>query len=346
METVRWLGDALRRVVASAVATRPVPAHVAFIMDGNRRYAERQHLQIVSGHTRGYQRLIQALEWCLDLGITCVSVYAFSIDNFNRSAEEVATLMVLAEEKLSHMLAEQDVLRRHGVQVRVIGDLSLAPPGVRAAADRLMDATRHHSAAVLNICFAYTASRELQQAMDAAAGAQPLSPASLDDFLYTRDCPPVDLLVRTSGESRLSDFLLRQSSHALLVFTTVLWPDFSFLDLVAAVVGYQRSRDTIAAARRAARGAGQRAVLALRAPSAGVGLPPVKTRVEGDASESPCGVATPGSASTPSAASDASLSERAGRSSGELLQPLAAEEHAARLTRRSRKQLQLELEAS
>lgn len=151
-----WLETFLRHAVTSIVGIAPVPHHVAFIMDGNRRYAERQHLQTVQGHSFGYQRLIQALEWCLDLGITCVSVYAFSVDNYKRSEEEVATLMRLAEEKLAYMMEEHAVLEQHGVQVRVIGDLSLAPPRVQAAANKVMSATKHHTKAILNICFSYT----------------------------------------------------------------------------------------------------------------------------------------------------------------------------------------------
>ena len=146
----------LRHAVTSIVGIAPVPQHVAFIMDGNRRYAERQQLHTIQGHSFGYQRLIQALEWCLDLGITCVSVYAFSVDNYRRSDEEVATLMQLAEEKLEYMMQEHAVLERHGVQVRVIGDMTLAPPGVQAAAKKVMAATQHHSKAILNICFSYT----------------------------------------------------------------------------------------------------------------------------------------------------------------------------------------------
>lgn len=103
------LGAWARRAAAAALvgggaASRPVPRHVAFIMDGNRRFAEARCLRKVEGHTFGYRRLIDALEWCLDLGVTCVSVYAFSIDNYRRSGEEVETLMALAEEKLAHML--------------------------------------------------------------------------------------------------------------------------------------------------------------------------------------------------------------------------------------------------
>lgn len=181
-----------RRAAAAALTApgRPVPRHIAFILDGNRRYAEARQLRKVEGHAFGYRRLIDALDWCLQLGVRCVSVYAFSIDNYRRSAEEVGTLMALAEEKLAHMLQvanvcgaccrpvscrgfeglsapmcadvcperlqEHEVLAQHGVQVRVIGDLSLAPAAVQAAAQRIMAATAHHDQAVLNLCFSYT----------------------------------------------------------------------------------------------------------------------------------------------------------------------------------------------
>lgn len=98
------LGSWTRRLLAAVLASQPVPQHIGFIMDGNRRYAEQRHLRKVEGHSFGYSKLIDALEWCLDLGVHCVSVYAFSIDNFKRSGEEVDTLMGLAEQKLAHML--------------------------------------------------------------------------------------------------------------------------------------------------------------------------------------------------------------------------------------------------
>jgi ditrans,polycis-polyprenyl diphosphate synthase len=104
MGLISWSWARWRGLLCSILRTRPIPAHVAFIMDGNRRYADQHHLQKVEGHSFGYRRLLDALEWCLELGVTCVSVYAFSIDNYRRSSEEVATLMQLAEEKLMQML--------------------------------------------------------------------------------------------------------------------------------------------------------------------------------------------------------------------------------------------------
>lgn len=160
-------------------------------------------------------------------------------------------------------------------------------------------------------------SRELQQAMDAAS----ISGEPLDTHLYTHGCPPVDLLVRTSGERRLSDFMLVQSSYALLVFTNVLWPDFGFLDLVAAIMQYQRKYPTL----QAARNAGTVAIAAAAARHAAVlgpqsvtSLGALKIRRDEEDTDSPCGVATPGSVSSPSSGS-ASGSEQelqGGNSSG------------------------------
>lgn len=227
-----------RRLVTSLITTRPVPKHIAFIMDGNRRFADQRSLKIYDGHSLGYQRLIDALEWCLDLGVSCVSVYAFSIDNYQRSTEEVSALMSLAETKLLSILTERNVLKKHGVRVQIIGDLTLAPPSVQQAAAAAMQATAHHNMAALNICFSYTSSHELCCALENNNNNN----NTLSDRLWTSGCPDIDLLIRTSGERRLSDFMLWQSRNALLVFTRVLWPEFGFLDLIAALAEYQTHR--------------------------------------------------------------------------------------------------------
>lgn len=129
----QWLWDRLsgwaRRSAAAALVAggRPVPRHIAFIMDGNRRFAEARSLRKVEGHSFGYSRLIDALEWCLELGVRCVSVYAFSIDNYRRSSEEVATLMQLAEEKLAHMLQVTGWGGRAAGSCRMLGRGAAAP---------------------------------------------------------------------------------------------------------------------------------------------------------------------------------------------------------------------------
>jgi ditrans,polycis-polyprenyl diphosphate synthase len=153
---MEWLEAAIRPVACAILKHGAVPRHVAFIMDGNRRYAEQNAITVAQGHKRGFERLLRSLEWCLDLGITAVSVYAFSVDNYRRNDEEVAALMDLAETKMEELAGPDSDLAARGVRICVTGDLTLAPPSLRIAAQRVMDATQHHSRAILNICFSYT----------------------------------------------------------------------------------------------------------------------------------------------------------------------------------------------
>ncbi|KAL0037676.1 hypothetical protein WJX77_007334 [Trebouxia sp. C0004] len=218
-------------------------------MDGNRRFARKQGLQTIIGHQQGYLKLLDALQWCLDLGVEAITVYAFSIDNFRRDPREVAALMCLAEEKLLDLLCHKDIINTNQVQVRVIGNLSLLPVRVQQAANQVMAATSHHQQCRLNICMAYTSRQEMAQAVHSvhrqvAEGgivAVDVTADTIEQELYTHGCPPVDLLIRTSGEHRLSDFMLWQSRYAQLVFSNTLWPDYSFWDLLQALVQYQRN---------------------------------------------------------------------------------------------------------
>ncbi|KAK9837473.1 hypothetical protein WJX81_004936 [Elliptochloris bilobata] len=228
-------------------------------MDGNRRFAERRREDRAAGHTYGFYKLVDALEWCLDLGITTVSVYAFSMDNFKRPPAEVATLMALAHDKLRKIITERGLVERHGVRVRVLGDLARLPPEVQAAAEAVIAATAHHTRGMLNICFAYSSRQEMAGAVRAVQSAvsrgqvrpQDVTAEMLAGHLYTQGCPPVDLLLRTSGEARLSDFLLWQAGGAQLAFARALWPELSFADLLRALVAFQAAAPRLAALRAA-----------------------------------------------------------------------------------------------
>ncbi|KAL6759386.1 putative undecaprenyl diphosphate synthase-domain-containing protein [Haematococcus lacustris] len=230
----------LRRGCALSLLPGGVPQHVAFVMDGNRRFATKQHIDKAAGHSQGYSKMIDVIHWCLELGVGWISVYAFSIDNFKRSVDEVQALMTLAEQKFLELTREDGLAEREGVEIRILGDLQLAPPGVQGAAARLMAATAAlpRKRAVLNICFSYTAGEEWVGALASVQAGQQsglLQPQDVTQGLMlrclrTEACPPVDLLIRTSGETRLSDFLLWQCAHAQLAFVETLWPDFSFLD--------------------------------------------------------------------------------------------------------------------
>ncbi|XP_036141441.1 dehydrodolichyl diphosphate synthase complex subunit DHDDS isoform X2 [Monomorium pharaonis] len=220
-------------------------------MDGNRRYANKRSIAKKEGHSKGFEKMIETLKWCLDLGITEVTVYAFSIDNFNRSDEEVNDLMDFARQKFRSLLKELDKLTDAGVCVRVIGNLSLLPEDVSQLIAQSMIATKDNNKIILNIAYPYTSRDELTHAIkDITKGIkhnnilpEDINEDLLFDCLYTYKSPNPDLLVRTSGETRLSDFFMWQISNTCIYFTDVLWPDFTIWTFLAAVFYYQSCSD-------------------------------------------------------------------------------------------------------
>ncbi|XP_073174164.1 dehydrodolichyl diphosphate synthase complex subunit DHDDS isoform X2 [Lepidochelys kempii] len=213
----------IERFCANVIKAGPMPKHVAFIMDGNRRYAQKCHVKRQQGHSEGFDKLAQTLRWCLNLDIREVTVYAFSIENFKRSKEEVDGLMELARQKFSRLLEEQENLKKHGVRIRVLGDLPLLPLDIQELIAQAVLATRNYN--------------------------NDVSESLLDKCLYTNNSPNPDLLIRTSGEVRLSDFLLWQTSHSCLVFQSVLWPEYSFWNLCEAILRFQMNHSALQKAR-------------------------------------------------------------------------------------------------
>ncbi|XP_075051874.1 dehydrodolichyl diphosphate synthase complex subunit DHDDS [Mixophyes fleayi] len=252
-----WIRDKelslVERLCANVLKAGPMPKHVAFIMDGNRRYAQKCHVERQEGHSQGFEKLAETLRWCLNLGICEVTVYAFSIENFKRSEEEVEGLMELARQKFMRLLEEKDKLQKHEVCIRVLGDLTLLPLDIQKLIAQAVLETKAYSKCFLNVCFAYTSRHEISNAVrEAAWGVQEglldpsdVSESLLDHCLYTSNSPNPDLLIRTSGEIRLSDFLLWQTSHACLVFQSVLWPEYTFWNLCEAVLRYQYNHSAI-----------------------------------------------------------------------------------------------------
>ncbi|XP_069478959.1 dehydrodolichyl diphosphate synthase complex subunit DHDDS isoform X2 [Ambystoma mexicanum] len=249
--------NVFERLCASIIKAGPMPKHVAFIMDGNRRYAKKQHVERQQGHSLGFEKLAQTLRWCLNMGIHEVTVYAFSIENFKRSKEEVDGLMELARQKFARLLDEQENLEKHGVQIRVLGDLTMLPEDIQKLIAHAVMRTRSYNKCFLNICFAYTSRHEITNAVrEMAWGVEQgmlepsdVSEVLLDKCLYTRNSPDPDLLIRTSGEVRLSDFLLWQTSYSCLVFQPVLWPEYTFWNLCEAVLQYQLNHSALHKAR-------------------------------------------------------------------------------------------------
>lgn len=222
-----------------------VPRHIAVIMDGNGRWARVRMLPRVLGHRSGMTAVREVIEGAVEAGVEYLSLFAFSRENWERPASEVEALMDLLVEYVGR---EADELAAKGVQVRVLGDLTRLTPAASAAVEAVVRRTESNRRLILNLFISYGARDELVRAAralarEAAAGR--LDPDSITEEamsarLYTADCPDPDLLIRTSGEQRISNFLLWQLAYAELYITPVLWPDFTRRDLFAAIEDFQR----------------------------------------------------------------------------------------------------------
>ena len=221
-----------------------VPRHVAIIMDGNGRWARQRGLPRKAGHENGMSAVRTTIEASVDAGIEILTLFAFSTDNWNRPSDEVAALMSLLKVYAERERAE---LVDKGVEVRVIGSLGRMQPSARAAVDRIVGATAGGTTLRLNLMISYSGREDILTAVRRLAtrvAAGELEPEEIDErclegSLLTRGIPDPDLLIRTSGECRISNFMLWQISYAEIHITPVLWPDFSREDFFAAVLDYQ-----------------------------------------------------------------------------------------------------------
>ncbi|TPX68249.1 hypothetical protein SpCBS45565_g03307 [Spizellomyces sp. 'palustris'] len=252
------IASSSQRALINLLRIGPIPKHVGFIMDGNRRYAKKLGVQTRVGHVVGSKSLEKTLEWCLDLGINVVTVYAFSIENFKRPREEVDVLMDLACRKFEEFSKHSTFVSKHSIRIRVLGDKSLLPPHVLEAARQAEAATRHHTRAVLNICCPYTSRHEMAESVALAVRGVKEGHLKVDDIdehlldrlMQTGEDPELDILMRTSGEKRLSDFLLWQvTKHCQVHFLDVLWPEFSFWNMLPVLLSYQANYTRRQAAR-------------------------------------------------------------------------------------------------
>ncbi|MFO0773992.1 MAG: isoprenyl transferase [Nitrospiraceae bacterium] len=222
-----------------------LPQHVAVIMDGNGRWARARSLPRIAGHREGIQSLKDVLQVFLDLKIPALTIYAFSQENWNRPATEVSALMGLLEQYLS---TEQQQLVERGVRLRTIGRLELLPASALARIRATEKATELCTNLNLTVALSYGGRAEIADAakrlaQDCQAGR--LTPDQIDETafgrrLFTADLPDPDLLIRTSGETRISNFLLWQLAYTELYFTPTLWPDFRRTETLAALVEFQR----------------------------------------------------------------------------------------------------------
>ncbi|OMJ16658.1 Dehydrodolichyl diphosphate syntase complex subunit DHDDS [Smittium culicis] len=247
-----YLGKAFDEFSISVLKQGPVPKHIGFIMDGNRRFAKARNMAPKEGHFAGFISLKNILEWCLKLGVQAVSVYAFSIDNFNRPKDEVEALMELTKQKVCELSENIDFIENHQLRIRVVGRLELLPTDVKEMMYQVNKKTENNKGPVLNICIPYLSTDEISTAVSKIAfklNKKEIKKNELNEQLIETtlasiaDCPSLDLLVRTSGETRLSNFMLWQVSRGALVkFTSVNWPEFSFSTLLGIILDYQLTK--------------------------------------------------------------------------------------------------------
>lgn len=221
-----------------------LPRHVAIIMDGNGRWARRRNLGRVEGHKRGKKAVQAVVEACLEIGIQYLTLYAFSTENWQRPPAEVRALMALLHRYLRTELPQ---MMKKNIRLRVVGDIDRLPSGVRQSLENVLRATLNNTGLTVILALSYGAREEIVRAARTLALAVrngQLDPEEIDEQVFSRslwtfDIPDPDLLIRTSGEFRLSNFLLWQLAYTELYVTETLWPDFTREELLCALTDYQ-----------------------------------------------------------------------------------------------------------
>jgi undecaprenyl diphosphate synthase len=227
------------------ILNHPIPKHIAIIMDGNGRWAKSKGKIRAFGHENGTKSVRTTVENCVQLGIEHLTLYAFSTENWKRPKLEVKTLMRLL---ISSLKKEIKTLQENNIRLNAIGDIKTLPTKVYNELMHVIDATKSNTKMTLNLALSYGSRDELTQMVrkigekikNNIISSEKIDESVINQHLYTRNLPDVDLLIRTSGEQRLSNFLLWQIAYAELYFTEVFWPDFSDEDLYKAIASYQK----------------------------------------------------------------------------------------------------------
>lgn len=241
-----------QRRLLRKVRRQAMPQHIGLILDGNRRHARLNNLTEPQAiYATGADRLDDLLGWCVDLGIPAITLWVFSTENFDRRAEEVSGLLAAIEAKLRR-LTDDPLIHQQRVRVRAVGRMELLPASIQAAVRAAEAATAGYDGLHLTLAAAYGGRQEITDAMQALlrdprhsarpAGelAAQITPQLLGRYMYAPDLPDLDLIIRTSGEIRLSGFLLWQSAYSEFYFTDVFWPAFRRIDFLRAVRAYQQ----------------------------------------------------------------------------------------------------------
>ncbi|CAI8003856.1 (2Z,6E)-farnesyl diphosphate synthase [Geodia barretti] len=244
----RFFYNAYQRRLESEANAWKIPRHIGVILDGNRRYAKASGLDdIIEGHYEGANKLEEVLHWCDELGVEVFSIWIFSLDNFKRAAHEVEGILGLIERKMR--------LHRNQIKVRAMGQIELLPTSLQEAIREAEEATQHYDKFILNVAVAYGGREEIIEAFRGHLKAEGESGKPIDQiadeltvdkiapYLYTSNLPDPELIIRTSGEVRLSGFLLWQSVYSEFYFCDTYWPSFRKIDFLRALRAYsQRKR--------------------------------------------------------------------------------------------------------
>lgn len=221
-----------------------LPSHIAIIMDGNGRWARKKFLNRISGHMKGVDAVREVVTACRELGIKALTLYAFSEENWKRPREEVTALMGLLKK---YLRKEQEEMLKNQIRLRVIGRIEDLPPGVQKTLRETIEKTTHCEGMILNLALSYSGRSEILHAVEGILSdfqegrikREEINSERFSQYLWTRDLPDPDLLIRTSGECRISNFLLWQIAYTELYVTDTLWPDFDREELLKAIADYQ-----------------------------------------------------------------------------------------------------------
>jgi undecaprenyl diphosphate synthase len=222
-----------------------LPQHIAIIMDGNGRWAKQHAIGRIRGHKKGAQSVRTAVKTCREIGIKYLSLFAFSIENWERPVKEVEALMFLLEEYLTKEIKQ---LLKQGIRITTIGEIDRLNPSVKEKLMEAKEITVKNDKMILNIALSYGGKDEIIRAVkkivqdnkNGKIDISDINKKTFDRYLYTFGMPDPDLLIRTSGEFRISNFMLWQTAYTELYFTNVLWPDFTKDDLFRAIASYQK----------------------------------------------------------------------------------------------------------
>ncbi|MBU4256153.1 MAG: di-trans,poly-cis-decaprenylcistransferase [Candidatus Thermoplasmatota archaeon] len=237
------------RKLLNKVLNAPVPKHLAIIMDGNRRFAQKLGMDPAIGHLAGRSKLEEVMNWCIELGINVLTVYAFSTENIKRNKDEADFLMNLFAENF-RKVGDDERVHKNKMRIKAIGKIENLPKNVQDAIKYAEEKTKNYDKYFFNIAVAYGGREEILNAVKRIAGdvkkgkikEEDINEKLMSSYLYTSDLPDPDLILRTSGEERISNFLLWQLAYSELYFSDVYWPGFRKIDFLRAIKSYQERK--------------------------------------------------------------------------------------------------------